>query len=304
MNILLTGFYGEGNLGDEAILSAILKNLPATTQPIVTAGRLRPSIDGVKYIQRRKGLALPLYMKHANKCENAIFSGGILQDWSFDGVWFFAQRIFAAAAMGCKPSLWGAGIGPLRHKWSKTLAANALKHVEVAWLRDEASVQLFNELTGREAHLGTDWSWHYRVPSTNKPKNNEHLVNLRPWKHEIPQLETLKEQKQTLNNGNILGLAARSEDKKAIETLFGPVEMKEPNSFEELLSLCVNAEKGVAMRYHVALAMLRAGLKFTLIPYDHKVSRLEEAMKNPEKFIKENEARYQSMQQAFITNCI
>jgi polysaccharide pyruvyl transferase WcaK-like protein len=299
MNILLTGFYGEGNLGDEAILSAILDNLPDTARPIITAGRLRPSIDRVKYIQRRKGLALPLYIKSAAKCKNAIFSGGILQDWSFDGVWFFAQRIITAAAMGSEPSLWGAGIGPLRHSWSRALAAQALKHVKVAWLRDEASVQLFKELTGREAQLGTDWSWHYKVPKADRPNSEGYLVNLRPWNHEIPQLEALKAQKQTLNNGNILGLAARGEDKKAIEALFGPVDMKEPNSFEELLSLCVNAEKGVAMRYHVALAMLRAGLSFTLIPYDHKVSQLEGALKNPDKFIKENEARYKSMQQAF-----
>ncbi len=302
MNIILTGFYGEGNLGDEAILAAILENLPNNITPIITAGKTKnPALNhkNLKLIKRRKGLALPIFMKNAAKCQWAIFSGGILQDWSLDGVMFFATRIYTAAMMGCKPVLWGAGLGPLRHPLTRAITARALKHVKIAWLRDEPSMKLFKELTGKEAKLGTDWSWHFQPPKTRDKKTNQYLVNLRPWAHELPELETLKKQNWSQPNQQLLGIAARGEDKKAISELFKSLPISQPKTFLELLETCSNATQGVAMRYHVALAMIRSGLDFKCVPYDEKVLQVKEGLKHRKKFLSDNQNRYKKMQNAF-----
>ena len=53
------------------------------------------------------------------------------------------------------------------------------------------------------------------------------------------------------------------------------------------------------MRYHVALAMIRSGVKTTLIPYDSKVEELKSALEAPSIFIQKSEKNYAEMQEAF-----
>ncbi|HAE40234.1 MAG TPA: hypothetical protein DCG57_16610, partial [Candidatus Riflebacteria bacterium] len=149
MKILLCGFFGEGNLGDETILQAIRQQLPDSCSLTITSGRL--SSIGGQSIGRRGILAWPAFIQALLENDAAIFSGGILQDWSFEGVTFFALRMIAASMLRCEPALWGAGIGPLRSPGGKKLASRALKRVNSAWLRDDASNRLYQELTGNAA---------------------------------------------------------------------------------------------------------------------------------------------------------
>jgi polysaccharide pyruvyl transferase WcaK-like protein len=86
-----------------------------------------------------------------------------------------------------------------------------------------------------------------------------------------------------------------------------------PASFSELANLCGNLSYGLAMRYHVALAMLRCGLPVKLIAYDTKVAGLAaeaniELLSNNQlsgfktadhQFFVNNLGRYKTMQKAF-----
>lgn len=302
MNILLTGFYGEGNLGDETILRAILLNLPPFATPIITSGKTKAAFlnDRCPRCIRRHGVfSWAPFLNSALKCKKAVFSGGILQDWSADGVLFFASRIFAAAALKCAPSLWGAGIGPLRSKAARSLTTKALKHVDKVWLRDKASIALYKELTNKNANRGTDWSWHFDLPTnTQTTAGGLTAVNLRPWKHPISELEVLKTT-QLEPNTKILGMPARGEDIKAIKAVFPMAEIIQPTTFEDYIAQCAVAENGIAMRYHAALAMLRAGVNLQLVPYDTKVEELKEAIKNKQNYIAANKKRLEQMKAAF-----
>ncbi len=302
MNILLTGFYGEGNLGDETILRAIILNLPPFVSPIITSGKTKPALSDdrfPRYIRRRGVFSWSPFLCNALKSKKAIFSGGILQDWSADGVLFFASRIFAAAALKCAPSLWGAGIGPLRSKAARSIAAKALKYTEKVWLRDEASATLYKDLINRTPEIGTDWSWHFNSPT--KPQtiiDGLTAINLRPWKHNISELEALKTT-QFAQNTKFLGMPARKEDIKAIKALFPTAEIIQPATFEDYMTQCAVAENGIAMRYHAALAMLRAGTNLKLVPYDTKVEELKKAIVNKQNYIATNEKRFEQMREAF-----
>ena len=123
-NILITGFFGEGNLGDEAILKAICENLPENIVPIITSGSINHHFG--KDIKRRSFFSWLYFLKAAFNSPVTIFTGGILQDWSWEGVTFFAYRILAAAKMGSMPVLYGTGIGPLRSNLAKILVKKAL----------------------------------------------------------------------------------------------------------------------------------------------------------------------------------
>ena len=270
MKILLCGFFGEGNLGDETILAAIREQLPASCNLTVTSGR--QMLHGGLAIRRRGLLAWPAFLQAAFENDAAIFSGGLLQDWSFEGVTFFALRMIAASTLRCEPALWGAGIGPLRSPGAKKLATRALKRVKTAWLRDNASRQLFNELTGTEASDGTDWSWHFPVTAIPERDNAPMAINLRQWADEEWRSQVAHQLRHSQRQ--IVGMAARRSDIDAIRELAPTASIMHPATFSEFAGSCRNFSLGLAMRYHAALAMLRAGLPMKLIAYDDKVSEL------------------------------
>ncbi len=273
MKILLCGFFGEGNLGDETILAAIRDQLPDSCGLTVTSGR--HMLYGGMAIRRRGLLAWPSFLQAAFENDVAIFSGGLLQDWSFEGVTFFALRMIAASTLRCEPTLWGAGIGPLRSPGAKKLAARALKRVKTAWLRDKSSLQLFSELTGTPASDGADWSWHFPVSASPERENAPMALNLRQWESE----EWRGQVAHQLRHGQrqVVGMAARRSDIDVIRELAPTASIMQPETFSEFAESCRNFSLGMAMRYHAALAMIRAGLPVKLVAYDNKVSELARA---------------------------
>jgi polysaccharide pyruvyl transferase CsaB len=273
MRILLCGFFGEGNLGDETILAAIREQLPASCHLTITSGKQSPY--GGLAISRRGLLSWPAFVQAAITSDTAIFSGGILQDWSFEGVTFFALRIIAASTLRCEPVLWGTGLGPLRSPGSKKLASRALKRVKTAWLRDNTSCQLYRELTGLPAASGADWSWHFPVSPGELRENAPLALNLRQWPQETWRSQTAHQLRHCQRQ--IIGLAARQSDIDIIRELAPTVIC--PTTFSEFADSCRNFSLGLAMRYHAALAMLRAGLPVKLIAYDDKVRELAHAAK-------------------------
>jgi polysaccharide pyruvyl transferase WcaK-like protein len=310
MKILIGGFFGEGNLGDETILQAICENLPQHAHKYVTSGNHGKS--QAQTIRRRGFLSWIPFLQTISQCRYAIFSGGLLQDWSFEGVTFFALRILAASAHNCRPSLWGAGIGPLRTIGGRQLAKRALKRIDTAWLRDNSSVELFSGLTGKNARLGADWSWNFPVSKVvNYRENAPVSLNLREWpdgvwkKNIITQLKHLERQ--------IIGVSARKSDSRVIRSFVPGCAIIRPETFSEFAAACSNTSFGLAMRYHAGLAMLRAGIPVKLIAYDQKVlemaaeanvltldaNSLADFRQATPAFLAANSARFRLMQESF-----
>ncbi len=273
MKTLICGFFGEGNLGDDSIVQAILQNLPESSRAIVTAGKA--PCHRAASIRRRGLLSWFDYISSLKSSRRVIFSGGILQDWSLEGVTFFALRIIAASAFGCRPSIWGGGIGPLRRTGTDQLARRALKRIETAWLRDASSMHHFKRLTGKSANRGTDWSWAFAVEKTQGIRENGTMaLNLRQWDHSDWRSDIASQLRH--NQRHIIGLAARKGDLTTIKEIAPNATVMCPASFTEFASACANSSLGIAMRYHAALAMLRVGIPVKLIAYDDKVSDLAE----------------------------
>lgn len=273
MRILISGFFGEGNLGDDAILDALCMNIPDEQHIVVTAGKRL--LNRATPVRRRGISSWPSYLQTLKGCRKAVFSGGILQDWSFEGVTFYALRIIAASVMGCEPSLWGAGIGPLRRTGTRLIARRALKRVKTAWLRDESSLSEFNTLSGNNGHLGTDWTWHFAIPRCNVRENGAMLLNLRQWPDDGWR-ETVAHQLRHIERP-VIGLSAREGDKKQIREVAPQALIIQPENFMDFAGACANASFGLATRYHAALAMIRTGLPVKVVAYDRKVADLAAA---------------------------
>ncbi len=276
-HLLLIGFFGEGNLGDDAILRGIASAMPPGTPILATAGAT-PLPAGVTAIQRRGIASWLSFIDALRDSRLVVASGGLLQDWSFEGVSFYALRLCAARLAGVPAALLGAGIGPLRGRATRKLAAAALFGIDVCMLRDAESVDLFHQLTGRRADHGTDWSWALEPAISQHrpagmPLDGAIAINIRPWL--LSHWRDAAKRWWSVTQGSPrAGIGARREDRRLLESVFPGLSVHEPADFPALMLTAARLREGWAMRYHVLLAMLRAGIPVRALPYDHKARQL------------------------------
>ena len=143
MRPLLCGYYGEHNLGDDALLAALLEQLPPGQEPIVTAHD-QAQVEARFAVVTCPRRSLRTVLAAVKKCDALVLGGGsLLQDaTSFRSLLYYALLI-VAARLGAKPVLlWGQGLGPLKRFRSRTLVRWLLPLASgISW-RDPASAAL------------------------------------------------------------------------------------------------------------------------------------------------------------------
>lgn len=132
MKFVISGFYGLGNTGDEAILEAIIDNLRASyDNPDITVFSLNPQQTsqtyGVKSIYRawkRENVAKWKALKEADLLISG--GGGLLQDsyptkFLFGPLPYYLLIVLLAKICGTKVMFFSQGIGPVTSRWGKIL---------------------------------------------------------------------------------------------------------------------------------------------------------------------------------------
>ena len=141
--VLLCGYYGEHNLGDDALLQALLAQLPPGVHPLVTAYDQQQvqSRFGVDTTDRR---SLPGVLRALGDCRALVLGGGsLLQDsTSFRSLVYYGALIVVARVQGKPVILWGQGLGPLRRRRSRLLARALLPLATAISWRDPDSAEL------------------------------------------------------------------------------------------------------------------------------------------------------------------
>ena len=157
--VLLCGYYGEHNLGDDALLQVLLSQLPEGVEPLVTAAD-RAAVEAafrVATVDRRR---LPEVLRALPGCQALVLGGGsLLQDsTSFRSLVYYGALITAARLRGLPVLLWGQGLGPLRRRRSRLLARALLAMATAISWRDPASARLAAGW-GIDAGQGSDPVW-------------------------------------------------------------------------------------------------------------------------------------------------
>jgi len=147
--ILLSGYYGLSNAGDEAVLSAIIAGLRAHSDAEITVLSASPeetaSLHDVNALPRMS----PFVLKRAlRECDLLISGGGsLLQDaTSFKSLAYYLLVISLAKRYRRRIMLLGQGIGPLRRAISRRLTAKTLAGVDLITVRDPQSAELLREI--------------------------------------------------------------------------------------------------------------------------------------------------------------
>ena len=142
-DIVISGYHGFANSGDEALLYAILNTLrkakPDLDVTVLSKIPEETSIEyGVKSIYRYNFGKIKKEMKNAKML---IFGGGsLLQDvTSSKSLLYYLAVIRIAQRAGIKTMLYANGIGPITKKVNRHLVARILNRVDVITLRDDRS---------------------------------------------------------------------------------------------------------------------------------------------------------------------
>ncbi len=142
MRILISGYYGYKNIGDEAVLSSIIfgirKHYPQA-QITVLSSDVKDTIEkhGVEAIARYN---FPLLRKAIIECDIFLSGGGSLfQDrTSSRSLYYYLALILLAKYYGKKVIVFGQGFGPIK-LLNTSIAKRVLRQADLLFMRDTVS---------------------------------------------------------------------------------------------------------------------------------------------------------------------
>jgi polysaccharide pyruvyl transferase CsaB len=300
---LLVGYYGEHNLGDDALLAVLLAQLPGHCSPTVTA-RDQDEVrqrHGVATVDRRRPKAVLAALTH---CDVLVFGGGsLLQDTtSFASLLYYAALVAAARLRGRPVLLWAQGLGPLRRRRSRLLVAGLLRLVQGCSWRDAESAALARELGWRPrrhqlasagAGVGSDPVWSLEAPPWSGP-GGPLVLCFRPtaqlqgqaWRPWLEALEQLAPERELLwlpfHRHQDRGLLDRLRAEELLGTALAARSRElAPERLEDALAVCAGSGLVLAMRLHGLILAAVSGAPVAALSYDPKVAAAARALACP-----------------------
>ncbi len=271
MRVLISGYYGFDNFGDEALLSGLSHSLLSQGHELtILSGNPQRSTElhNLKAVHRYKGLIAALL-----NCDALISGGGgLLQDkTSFKSLQYYLWVIKLAKLLGKRVLIFGQSIGPLSPK-GKNALQNTLKNTHIA-VRDEPSQALLESLGLRSslvadaallipfAESGKQKNYTLLIPRYGQPDLTDALIEL---------AKTLKAQNQDL----VLSSVQANEDKTEITRIMQAVpdlRYVEASTPQEFLSIIAQSSYVISARLHGLILAAVANKNYAGLIYDPKV---------------------------------
>ncbi|MBU0567058.1 polysaccharide pyruvyl transferase CsaB [bacterium] len=146
VRLLISGYYGFGNLGDELILGSMLKELRGFEVTVLYhQSPVTSHQSPVRMVERSSFFKL---IREASRTDLLISGGGgLFQDTTGFFSLLYYLSIIALALILRKPViLYGVGIGPLRRRMSRWLVKRILNRTSGIMVRDRTSLELLKGL--------------------------------------------------------------------------------------------------------------------------------------------------------------
>jgi polysaccharide pyruvyl transferase CsaB len=296
MRVVVCGYYGMGNGGDEALLASVLQMLPSTVTPIVLSGNPKQTRERYGVESRDRWSALQV-IQALRQSDALIWGGGsLMQDTTSRlSPWYYGGMMRLAQVMGLKTIAWAQGIGPLTRPTTIGLAKQVFQHCTQVTVRDAGSAALLTDW-GIPFNLAPDPVWALASTATQGPIDLEDLpaprvaVNLRSHPDLTPaRLECLTQALidfQKIAQVSLLLLPFQASRDLAIAAAIQP---RLPGHSKVLMIEHPQALKGVfrhvdltiAMRLHGLIMAAAEGCRCFALSYDPKVSQLMASLDLP-----------------------
>lgn len=283
--ILLAGYYGLNNIGDEAILEKFIELLRKSSESIeisVLSGKpeYTEKIFGVKSVGRKDFFRVNAAIV---KNDIVVFGGGsLLQDvTSKKSIYYYLYLILVSEFFKKKVILLSQGIGPIEGRFNRWITAKLLKKVHMITVRDVNSLDVLRKLgvsenqTGFSADPVIDYG-----PDTNFENVDETVVgiSIRKWKG-IDVVSPIIEIIEKLNKKGIKVILIPfhlDEDIEIIEEIEAGTNIKvgtikDKMTSKELYDIIGNLSLLLGVRLHSLIFAVSSSVKISAISYDPKV---------------------------------
>ena len=305
--IMISGYYGFGNSGDEAILMTMIQEL----SKIVSKDKIyvlsqKPKETSLFYkvnaIYRLDFISMISQIK-----KSSIFisgGGGLLQDVSGKGfsIIYYLGLIIIARLFKIPTVIFAQGIGPIRKRFNVIIINSVLKHVQLIMVRDEQSKNILESsgIKNIPISVNPDVSFLLNKEELSKEIFNKYNLN-KTYKKEIKLtnigivIRDCKELRQDYDN-KIMKLAEISDfliTKYKTNLIFIPFQfqnditiikdvinrmklskvkiLEEELKPDELLTLIYGLSAIIGMRLHSIIFATIANKPFIAVEYDPKV---------------------------------
>ncbi len=282
-NIVICGYYGYGNAGDEEMLASLVSALSESENIgnicVMSATPNKTAREyGVSAVDRFNFSKVSAELARADVM---IFGGGnILQDkTSTKSLLYYIQVLKTARAHACRIALCANGLGPIVRAKNTERVREALMLADYISLRDEASLMFARELTGREDIYGTSdlvCASRYIGCGDFVPEKEKYFI-------------VCPKKINGLNIDAVVDLCTEMREKYALSPVFVPMHEKEDDVLcaslaartggrclcfrkKELAELFRKAEFSVCMRLHAVIFSLMEKCPMIGISDDGKVS--------------------------------
>ena len=285
--MLLAGYYGFGNLGDEAILEMALKQiLEITDRKNITVLSGNKEVTKKKYnidtIDRYNVFSI---IKKLKSSDALVFGGGsLLQDvTSKRSIYYYLFLIRLAKIMNNKIVMLSQGIGPIINEKSKRAVASTLKMVDYITVRDKHSKEFLESIGVDEnkVFLSTDPVINLKAGENIKNEQNgskKICFSLRNWKNtDVSEKISQVAEKLIKNNIECYFIPFYyNEDLELIDQVEKNIKdkavyYKERLSTNEAFDIIKNMDVMVGVRLHSLIFAAAANVPFVAVSYDHKV---------------------------------
>jgi polysaccharide pyruvyl transferase CsaB len=285
-NILLCGYYGFGNAGDEAILEIIVENIHRKIKEC----NITVLTNDIGYTGERNRLRCIQRMKFSDvareirKCDAVVFGGGSLfQDiTSFRSILYYSGICLLSRLYHKKYILAFQGLGPINRTASRIVLKNVLRKAYYVSLRDKDSVEYAKSLAGRDCFYAADPAFLLTgaVPEKDPDKKYKDIAFIIKDTNDGKLTSVFAQTANMLRkelNANIFHMALYPEQDKEAVLMFSKSTDSACigyDSTQELINRLGSMDLVFGTRYHSLVFSACAGTRCIPVSYDPKVTSL------------------------------
>ena len=305
-SIVMSGYYGFKNAGDEAILQSVHRNIAVSRKDIsITVLSADPgdtkALYGYDAVNRFNVIRLS---KALRRCDVLISGGGsLLQDvTSTRSLMYYLYVIRKAKRMGRKVMVYSNGIGPINKEKNRRRVRRIVSGVDVITLRDSASAEELRQIGVLRDDVVVTADPVFTMPKATAEESADILR-----KHGIPQRPFIAVSVRDWPGmgdfcRTVASLCDSISGTTGRETVFISMQtdvdsaisrkvrsmMSSPSyivderlTAHDLMGIIGAADAVLAMRLHALIFAARMGVPFAGLVYDPKVSAYLDALSMP-----------------------
>lgn len=304
--ILLSGYYGFANAGDEAMLTSIVDALRAGRPDIeITVLSGNPTRTAAKHKVKSIGRFDAWgFIKALRKTDLVLQGGGsLLQDvTSSRSILYYLSILWMAALFGKRFMIFSQGIGPIRAGWAKKLTAALLRRATMVTVRDDGSYEELLSMGLEPERITVTADAVFALPTGDAARGRELLQGVgvdaaRP----VIGLALRNWQGSKLFSKEFAHAAELLRDKLQAQIVFLPLQFPSDTVFAEsiiklmtdthdvyvlregydtweYISMVGQLDLVIAMRLHALVFAALTGVPYLGVSYDPKVDRFVTGM--------------------------